>query len=234
MTESKDTLEFVTLAYSKSVVGSRDYNQDSSLIVNDRGLFAVADGVGGGVAGDVASQMAVEALREGVKVPADLKDSVLKAQEKIVKEAMEKHGAPVMGTTLTAVLLDGGMAHVCHVGDSRLYHFCGSHLELKTEDQEFFDENLQATVLGSYLGIPTEEHPLEILQDSFLVEQGDRLLLCSDGLYRQIDESRVVEILQALEGEPELLVDRLCVEAAEKSFSDNVTVVYVLIEAGNG
>src|SRR5690606_28292408 len=142
-------------------------------------------------------------------------------------EALRKHGAPVMGTTLTACRIEGGTVHLCHVGDSRCYLFRDGRLELRTEDHEFFDENLQATVLGSSLGIPTEEHPLQILEESFELRPGDGLLFCSDGLYRQIEEARMAELLRSME-EPELTLQLMCDEASQKPFSDNVTVVYVM------
>ncbi|MCB0416496.1 MAG: serine/threonine-protein phosphatase [Bdellovibrionaceae bacterium] len=217
--------------FSKSVIGSREMNQDSILVNNDRGLFAVADGVGGGVGGDVASKMAVDTINQMVQSPADLKPAVVAAQEKIYNEAMSQHGAPVMGTTLTAVQLLGDSVHICHVGDSRCYLLRDRRLELATEDHEFFDESVQATVLGSYLGIPANEHPLQIMEDVVKIQPGDRLILCSDGLYRQIDEQRIVELAYTLRDRPADLLESLCEEASLREYSDNVSVVYVEIEA---
>lgn len=217
--------------FSNSVIGSREMNQDSVLVDNQAGIFAVADGVGGGVGGDVASKMAVDTISELVKAPADLKPAVIAAQEKIYNEAMSQHGAPVMGTTLTVAMLMGDSIHICHVGDTRCYLLRGKHLRLTTEDHEFFDENVQATVLGSYLGIPANEHPLQIMEEVVQMEPGDRLILCSDGLYRQIDEPRMVELIQELRSQPKELLEALCEEAALREYSDNVTVVFVEIEA---
>lgn len=216
--------------FSHTVVGSREMNQDSLLVSDDKMLFAVADGVGGGIGGEVASAMATQGLQQTVHRPTDLRTAIESIQGQVLKRAMDEHGGPVMGTTLTAVLLADSMAYLCHVGDSRLYLFDGSSLQLKTQDHEFYDESLGATVLASYLGIPSDDHPLQVLEDMFAVQPGNRLILCSDGLYRQIAEPRIVEIIKEYFDDPKALVAQLCEEAAEEPYSDNVTVVYVEVE----
>lgn len=217
--------------FSHSVIGSREMNQDSALVWDEGGLYAVADGVGGGIGGEVASAMSTQGLRHAVRRPADLRQAFESIQGQVLKRAMDEHGGPVMGTTLTAALFADPMIYVCHVGDSRLYVLDPDHgLQLKTQDHEFYDESLGATVLASYLGIPSDEHPLQILEDVVPAQPGQRLLLCSDGLYRQLPEVRIVELIREYRDSPRELVERLCQEAAEEPYSDNVTVVYVEIE----
>lgn len=215
--------------YGHSVVGSRDNNEDSWIVCEQKPLFAVADGVGGGEKGEVASKIAVTHLQDCADA-ASLNDTFRDLQRRVIEEAMHSVGAPMMGTTLTAVWVEAQKAHVCHVGDSRCYIFRGSHLELLTEDQEFYDETAKAPVLGSYLGIPEDLYPLTILEYTAELRSGEGLLLCSDGLYRQLIEPRICEIIKAHLKDPAQMVKALCEEASQAEYSDNVTVVFVTVE----
>lgn len=213
--------------YACSVIGKREMNQDSFLIMDERQLFAVADGVGGGVRGDVASQMAVGMMEKEVTEPSVLKETFIKAQKAILKEAMDTVGSPMMGTTLTTAFFKGDELFLCHVGDSRCYLYKDSCLQQLTEDQEYFDESVQATVLASYLGIPEEVYPLTIWEQKYQVSPDSRYLLCSDGLYRQMGEPQVVEIIKAHADNPQEIPKMLCERASHQEYSDNITVVYV-------
>lgn len=217
-------------AYSKSVIGGREMNQDACLIEMDLGVFAVADGVGGGERGEVASAMSVEGLKAHPKGSPDLRSTFLKIQESVYSEAMRSVGEPIMGSTLTAVMISEGKAYLCHVGDSRCYLYENEVLRQMTEDHEVFDENYQAPVLASYMGIPMDIHPLTIQEESFPLVPGNRLLLCSDGLYKQITETRMAALIREEGEHPEILLDRLCTEAAEEPYSDNITIVYIEID----
>jgi len=133
-----------------------------------------------------------------------------------------------MGTTLTAVLVAEGKLNLCHVGDSRCYLLHDNRLQQLTEDQEYYEESLDSPVLASYLGIPEPTQLLKIQEETFSLIAGDQLVLCSDGLYRQLSESRIVKLLQG--GHPGgEIVKELCAEASLADYSDNVTVVYVEI-----
>jgi serine/threonine protein phosphatase PrpC len=213
-----------------SVIGGREMNQDSFVVNDETLLYAVADGVGGGMRGEVASQMSTAGLKVKFSPGRELKPLFEELQISVLKEAMESIGEPIMGTTLTAIHFEGDKVKLCHVGDSRCYWLHGGVLKLMTEDQEFFDEGLQSTVLASYLGIPTDLHPLKIYEDSFTVQTGDSLILCSDGLYRQLTETRIVELIKQGSSDAEKLTETLCQEAARQQHSDNVTVVYISVE----
>ena len=205
-------------------------NQDSLLCDNDRALYAVADGIGGGLRGEVASLMAVTGLgahptpEEG---SSRLSDTFQTLQAAILKEALDSIGEALMGTTLTAVLLSGHRGELCHVGDSRCYLYSKDCLQQLTEDHESFDETLQAPVLSSYLGIPSQVHPLTIQEDVITLHPGDRLLLCSDGLYKQVSEARIAEVIRAHAAQPEEILRILSTEAAKVEYSDNITIVYI-------
>lgn len=219
--------------YGYSVVGGREMNQDSFLISDPKKLYAVADGVGGGMNGEIASDMAVKGLDELVTDPNERLTSVFKQlQKRIFDKAMSEFGEPLMGTTLSVVrLTEAGEMTVCHAGDSRCYLFSQSLLRQLTEDHEFFDERIQGTVLSSYLGLPEDVHPLTVTEQNLTVVPGDRVLLCSDGLYRQIPEPRLAEMFREKTNDLTTLVKDLCEEAARKEYSDNVTVIIVEVEA---
>lgn len=216
--------------YAKSVVGGREANQDSFLIWNERSLFAVADGVGGGLRGEVASKMSADGMKALPEGSTDLKKIFNDIQEAVLKEALASIGEALMGTTLTAVLISGGNAHLCHVGDSRCYLFDGKALQSMTVDHEIFDEAMGGPVLASYMGIPTDVHPITIQEEIFPIAAGNRLLLCSDGLYKQMEETRMAELIRTQGATPDKLLETLTTEASLTPYSDNVTAIYVTID----
>ncbi len=216
--------------YAKSVIGGREGNQDSFLIWPERNVFAVADGVGGGLKGDVASQMSVAGLKALAPDSKELKPVFEKIQTSVLEEALRTLGEALMGSTLTALIIADGKADVCHVGDSRCYLWRKGMITCLTTDHEIFDDTMGGPVLASYMGLPPELHALTIQEESEAIQAGDRFLLCSDGLYKQITEDRLLEHIQNLRIEPERLVEVLCEEASQVRHSDNVTVVWVTID----
>lgn len=215
-------------SYIGSLIGAREVNQDAWLAEAERLVFAVADGVGGGLRGEVASAMAISVIKEKVFKATDLRSSFNQAQAAIFKEAMEVHGEPIMGTTLTAGLIEGNFLYICHVGDSRCYCFREGQLILLTEDQDYYDDNLESSVLSSYLGIPTEEFVLKIFEEKFPLKSQDKLLFCTDGLHRQLEDPRIVEIMRGYASDSACIVKELSQQAtASSQHSDNVTLVLV-------
>lgn len=220
--------------YSISSIGARQQNQDSCLVDNDRGLFAVADGIGGGERGDVASLMAVTGIGAHPEEAGRLRETVETIQQVILKEAMESLGDARMGTTLTSCRFTGQTLELCHVGDSRCYRYANQHLEQLTTDHETFDEGYGAPVLSSYLGIPTDLFPFQVQDEDFPVAAGERYLLCSDGLYKQVSENDMMKIMETHASEPQKLLEALVAAAVVAPFSDNVTIVYIEVEADSG
>jgi serine/threonine protein phosphatase PrpC len=218
--------------YGYSVIGSREMNQDSFLIENAAGLYVVADGVGGGMKGDVASKMAVDGFKALAPAEGSLKPTVQSLQDAIYKAAMDEFGEPIMGTTFTSVRIKDNLVTLCHAGDSRCYLYKDSLLRQLTEDHEAYDERYQGTVLGSYLGIPPDIMPITIQEENFFLSSGECLVLCSDGLYRQMTEPRLVELIreERANPSPQAMLEQACREAAKADYSDNVTIVYIVCE----
>src|SRR3954471_21820579 len=205
-------------------------------------LFVVADGMGGHAAGEVAAQLAVDAfsaLSEAPVAPVDaglLAGAILRADDAIRRRAAGDAAVDGMGTTCTAVAIEGTTAHLAHVGDSRAYLLRASHLTQLTEDHTLVRALVQDGVLTPEAAA-TDDRRHVILRalgvgdaaspDRLEVElrAGDRLLLCSDGLTGHLDGGRLAEILAG--GTPADAADRLVEFALEAGGEDNVTVVVV-------
>lgn len=220
-----------TNGFGYSVLGSREKNQDAFLVDNSKSLYAVADGVGGGLDGEIAAQLAIEGIKEKIGSPDQIESVILELQETILSEAIRRHGEPLMGTTLTLALVTEQNIFIGHIGDSRAYLLRDNIFHQITENHESFDGELGNTVLASYLGIPKDYYPIQIFIQKLPAIPGDKLMLCSDGLYHQLNREKILKSLLLDSSLAESIVKNLC-EEAEKNFelSDNVTVVYVSID----
>jgi protein phosphatase len=220
----------------------RTSNQDQLLVTAE--LFAVADGMGGHAAGEVASLTAVEALKAAYANNGGTEGLVAAAHQanrSIWERAQgnpELHG---MGTTLVAVALvnedNEDRLAIINVGDSRVYLLRQGELEQLTTDhslvQELVDDGqlseLEATVhpqrhvLTRALGVDSDVS-VDVLQ--LLPLKGDRLLLCSDGLSRELNDSQVASILRRL-GDPDDAARELVAAAKNRGGNDNITVVII-------
>jgi protein phosphatase len=223
----------------------RRNNQDHLLVGPT--LFAVADGMGGHAAGEVASEVAVEAVGEGFgagDTPAsteDLRAAVEHANQVVYEQAQHDPALRGMGTTLTvaAVVVTDGEERiaVANVGDSRAYVFAHGDLTQLTEDHSVAEELVrqgqispdevdthpQRHILTRALGIFPE---VEVDVWEVLPYVGDRLLLCSDGLVREIADDQIAAVLRRL-SDPSQAAQDLVARARAAGGSDNITVVVV-------
>jgi serine/threonine protein phosphatase PrpC len=229
----------------------REGNEDN--YASTRHLFAVADGLGGHQGGEVASKIAVDtlaALDEGGPWSDErsaldaLRQSIRAANLKIRELAARDRTLQGMGTTLTAVLEDGLTFHLAHIGDSRAYLYRGGHLTRLTEDhslvQQFVNEGRltpeeaehhpQASIITRALGMDVEVEP-DVA--TYRRESGDRLLLCTDGLSRVVDETTIRRVLARIR-DPQEAADDLVARANAEGGPDNITVVILDTEGGQG
>jgi len=235
-------------AGTASLVGRvRSANEDSVLVTDD--LVVVADGMGGHLAGEVASADAVEVLggAAGRRSLVDLVSSVHLANRRINDRAAEDEQLRGMGTTVCALGVvdeEGEHLAVLNVGDSRVYLYAGGVLTQLTEDHSLVETLVregritaedaevhpQRNVLTRALGV----EPLVVV-DAWLLQpaDGDRLLLCSDGLFNELSDERIAEVLA--EGrDPEATARQLAAEADAAGGRDNITVVVVDVhDTGN-
>jgi len=236
----------------------REMNEDSGRLVrpNDpaqhaaRGvLLIVADGMGGHSAGEVASQMAADLtsrLYYQSQGPAHeaLRDAVAEANRRIFAAAAADEAKRGMGTTCTALAIRGAEASVAHVGDSRCYMLRAGEFYQLTEDHSAVMEMVRhglitkeearthedKNVILRALGTTPE---VEVaMNEPFGVREGDRFLLCSDGLHDLVTDD---EIAAALSGAEDLhaACERLIELAKERGGHDNITVGIVgVVPAG--
>ena len=225
-------------------------NQDYHCVREDLGLFVVADGMGGLPKGEVASQAAVEGIVEFVESTFDsrqsdnqnrLREGFLVGNRRVASENAISEEFGEMGTTAVAVLIDGPVATVAHVGDSRAYRLRSSQFEQLTRDHSLVEKLLQA---GELTEAAARDHPqghivtraisgsedLDVELQELQVRTGDRLLLCSDGISSVLPEAGIKEVL----GRETVLAEAcqaLVRGAIEGGGSDDMTAIIVEIDA---
>jgi protein phosphatase len=211
-------------------------------------LAVIADGMGGYEGGQEASRLAVETVRHiyeyafGADPQSTLLDALESAHQTIQRYAMEHPQFHGMGTTCTAVAIVGRQLHFAHVGDSRLYHiraeaitrltrdhsYVGRLVEsgiVRSEDAEFHPQrHVLTAALGS--GRPVVPHAPD---SPFSLEEGDTLLLCTDGLWGVVSDIELARIAQS--NPPAEACVALVRMALERGGPDNVTVSVLRVSA---
>jgi serine/threonine protein phosphatase PrpC len=224
----------------------REGNEDSYLIANALHLFAVADGMGGHRAGEVASHAALGALLKVLNDdPAmELTDAVVVANDAVYQMAVDDPSLQGMGTTLTAVRIDGASAWVGHVGDSRAYLLRDGQLVRVTEDHSFVDQlrregritdeqaasHPQRSILTRALGI---EPGVSVDPGQIDLFDRDRLLLCSDGLHALVRDPAILAILRQ-QDDPQQAAEALVAAANAAGGDDNITAVIIDVHDDDG
>lgn len=237
---SGETLQ-VSWAAQTDVGNFRESNQDSTLSAPP--LFVVADGMGGHAAGDLASQYVVEELAKlAGSEPSSLdaiKEALMAAEERVDQLALQQRVG--VGTTVTGAALVEYQQKphwlVFNIGDSRVYLFSGETFQQITTDHSMVQELLDAGMISDE---EAENHPesnvitraigffAEPIPDVWLipVEEDCRLLICSDGLTKELSDAEIALWLtkcQTLEESAAALVDI----ALAKGGRDNVSIVLV-------
>jgi serine/threonine protein phosphatase PrpC len=213
--------------YQVSRKGGREINQDRMgyCYTREAALFVVADGMGGHPEGDVAAEMAMQTLaarfQREVKpvvgnVPEFLKLSILIAHQQILRYAAQKGMQDSPRTTIVICMIQQGVAYWAHVGDSRLYFVRKgamlsrtrdhSHIEAARQQKSPAVETVNRNMLYSCLGSPMA--PTIEMGGPVDLEQGDTVLLCSDGLWGPLQDPVVVRSLatkSVVDAVPELV-----------------------------
>jgi PPM family protein phosphatase len=217
-------------------------------IVGGKGcLFLVADGMGGLEAGEVASRMAVELtaqyfltrLRdnecsEPQVFVSTLKKSIEEANQRVFEEARKNSKLRGMGTTLTAAAVYGGSIFFAQVGDSRAYLERNGFLTQMTQDQSVVAQLVSS---GALMPEDAKAHPqrnvilqavgaqdhVDVAISSADLRRGDRVVLCSDGLWGKLEEEELKEILDRFD--PKGTCQRLVELARERGGEDNITII---------
>src|SRR5581483_1705936 len=214
----------------------RPENEDSVLVDDAGGLWAVADGMGGHRAGEVASATAIETLQDAYRAGAPLDEAVEAANAAVFSKAADDAALRGMGTTLTAVALeDGRTALLGHVGDSRAYLLRQGAVSRVTADHSLVEQLVregrlspeeaqhhpQRAIITRALGVDAH---VEVDTYRVELEPGDRLLLCSDGLTNMLSDDAIAATLRR-HPDPQQAADTLVDMANQAGGDDNITVV---------
>ncbi len=251
MSQPKNDPEQVTVSSAavtdRGLNPKRPLNEDSFLADSVRGIFAVADGVGGAEAGEVASQTAIEVLDEAFRHKvdgADIEDlmelAIQRANASIHQMAQEHVKFSMMATTIVGLHIKGNVATIGHVGDSRLYRLTpGGQLLRETDDHSVVEEEVRAgrmtaeqaanhpskNVISRALGA---EDDVEVDMKVVEVDDGTQFLLCTDGITRHIPDHEIRQLLLTVED-----LTSACEEMKRRCFErgaeDNLTAVLVSV-----
>ncbi|HZE90227.1 MAG TPA: PP2C family serine/threonine-protein phosphatase [Rhizobacter sp.] len=234
--------------YQISRKGGREKNEDRMgyCYTRDSGLFALADGMGGHPEGEVASQLALQTLaamfqrdaKPTLKEPMRfLHEAIIAGHHQLLRYATQKALIDTPRTTVVACVLQGNSAYWAHCGDSRLYLVRGDKLVARTRDHSYSElqetmshvvpmgERFNRNVLFTCLGSPGK--PVVDTVGPLLLQSGDRLLLCSDGLWGTVTDAEITEQLAKntiADSVPELVEQALRNGGAK---SDNVSLLAV-------
>ena len=237
---------FKTIAISELGL-VRDGNEDAAL-VSPR-LVAVADGMGGHAGGEVAAKIAITSVGE---LSAVLSDAALDAESRedlllnisysidheILEVANSDRSLQGMGTTLTALHLNGEYVELLHIGDSRCYQWSGKKLIQLSYDHTVMQELLEQ---GRLTPDEVFNHPQRSLLTQALIGDsgidpilhlfdakiGDQFLLCSDGLTSVLSDHEIVNIIKRSASDE--VVNHLVAAVLDKGAPDNVTILWVEI-----
>src|SRR5258705_1193703 len=224
----------------------RPLNEDAFLADSNRCIFAVADGVGGAEAGEVASQTAIEVLDEAFRhhLNGDIEDlmelAIQRANASIHQMAQDHAKFSMMATTIVALHVQGNVATIGHVGDSRLYRLTpAGQLLRETADHSVVEEEVRAgrmtpeqaanhpskNVISRALGA---ENDVEVDMKVIEVDDGTEFLLCTDGITRHIPDHELRHLLITYPDLPTLCreLKRICYE---RGAEDNLTAVVVCV-----
>lgn len=214
-------------------------------------VYGVADGMGGHAAGEVASAIAATTLRDRLSSGAESVDvvvaAVVEANASIFQGAHSNAAQRGMGTTLTAMVVlvdESGQRRLAmvNVGDSRTYVLRAGRLRRVTIDHSYVQELVST---GHITEVEARSHPRRnivtralgiepnVRVDTWVLPfvQGDRYVLCSDGLVDEVDDGEILELLLA-NSSPQGAADALVASANEHGGRDNVTVVVVDVLEG--
>ena len=258
MKNQTNSLKETTVSCGASThVGKVRKNNQDSFGFNDY-LFVVADGMGGHLGGEVASDLAVKTVINVFESSGKLKrkkikrnqsgllDAVEQANHQIIQTATEDSSLKGMGTTLCAVMLgvqenESPAFVIANIGDSRVYQFSNENLKQTTEDHSLVADLVRAgelttqeaarhpqrNVLTRALGIDAASKT-DIYE--LAINDGDKYLLCSDGLFNELSEVRITEILTKI-SDPQIASEMLVNEAVEAGGHDNVTAMVLTVQS---
>lgn len=228
----------------------RTVNEDSMLCMDDLSFYMVADGVGGHNSGEIASKLAVELMKAHLTAnppdrveESDLSDFFNRRLREVNKEIYTRAASVKentgMATTAVMLLIRQKRAYIINIGDSRAYLFRKGRLQRVTEDHTYVNELLKQ---GRISKAEAEVHPKRnmitralgseetMIPDFYQLNLtiGDRILLCTDGLYNEVTDEEICAMVESKSNSEELVL-ALIRSACDNGGKDNITVCCVQI-----
>ncbi len=222
----------------------RTKNEDSLLVNADQSVWIVADGMGGHHAGDFASQTITNNLSL-FKQHASLDDSILLLEENILnsnaiirKKSFKLGRNATIGSTVVCVYKWSNLLFTFWAGDSRLYRFRESRLERLTEDHSYVEELVR---MGKIEAKDAEDHPAAnvVLKaigiddhlcmdfEYFELQDKDIYLICSDGLYKDLNEDKIKLIIESHPDNMKELSETLLASSLDAGGTDNTSIIAI-------
>ena len=220
----------------------RSKNEDSILVHEEENVWVIADGMGGHHAGDFASQTIANNLSL-FKQHASLDDSILLLEENILnsnmvirKKSLKLGRNATIGSTVVCVYVWKNMLFALWAGDSRLYRYRNSRLERLTEDHSYVEELVR---MGKLKACDAEDHPaanvvlravgideeLRIDIEYFELQHEDIFIVCSDGLYKDLEEAKIVPIIESHSENMNDLAQNLLDASLAAGGTDNTSII---------
>lgn len=233
----------------------RKNNEDACFVIPNQDVYIVADGVGGNNSGEIASRSAVECLAAFVKAndlalctsPEEifgfLAEAIDIANNTVYQKGISDPACRGMATTVVMSYIKDGSAYLANIGDSRAYLFREGRLKRITKDHTYVNELIekglitekdaeshsQKNVITKALGAESSVEP-----DFYKVNLAERdiMVLCSDGLYGEVGEDKITELLAKADSE-NMLMNDLCADFVDEAIlaggRDNITVICIRI-----
>lgn len=230
----------------------RSHNEDACFIIPEHNIYVVADGVGGNFGGEIASRTAVYEITQFVhanppaeeatasQIKAYFTECLSKVNDEIYKKADRRNGNSGMATTVVVCCIRGGHAYIAHVGDSRAYICRNGALTQITEDHTYVNALVKAGIITAEEAVSHEQRHMitralgaeEAVSPDFKqveIRENDIILLCTDGLFGEVEEPLITEILSSSWYTMSEMAGVLVDEANKSGGADNITVICLRI-----
>ncbi len=217
----------------------RSHNEDYLRAEPELGLWVVADGMGGHKGGETASMIAADFIVDKIRTGETLEASIAQAHHAILQASKEGKGPEGMGTTVVALKITDNTCEISWVGDCRAYLWDGTIFKQLTKDHSYVQQLVDTGVISSEESIrhPYQDVLLQALGATDIPDvnvetiihemyQGEQILLCSDGLTKELNDSDIADAL-ALELNEQKKTDYLISAALKNTGRDNITAILV-------
>lgn len=240
------------IGYMTDIGRRRPSNEDAVKVLPEFNFYMLADGVGGNKSGEIASKSALDALEKFVRhnppewlsgreeIFRYFKSAVNYVNQVIIKLSDVKPQYSGMATTLSFAYINNGSLYIANIGDSRVYIVRGNEIKQITEDHTYVNDlvkmgaisrqeaghHARKNVITRAIGENANNEP-----DCFSVpvQTGDKILLCSDGLYDEVDDDTIMMKLNRFE-DMTIASEDLVALANENGGNDNISVICITVE----